>query len=384
MKRIDARKIADSLEIDAWSKQFSDGDQSLAKSLVGFLEFVSRDEYAEWVAEVLGQIAKKGNFSLYSVRKLTGELWTDKGEISSRPGVSQGSEDFVYSLASNFSRRDPLRIFEHSSIEGLKKNSIREIIFIDDSIGSGERVSKYVCAFLSHPTIRSWWSFGWLKLHVVSFARMIVGEKRIMKDLPGSDHPRRMHKKSNKISFYSKMAFSPDSIAARWGGQHKRALAFFDSELRLPRLVTHGVGDVAANLVFHHSVPDNIPGVFWSDGKGFTPLFGNRTLPAWAAELLEPQIRSSDVSSSNYRVTEELNRLLGIVSIGVKKPQSVARRLNCDERHASALLQNCIDAGLISATGRLRPRGRDILRQHNAIVATYNQQLYIPQSWCAQ
>lgn len=384
MRKIDPAKIALSADICTWSNQFSMQYQSLAKSLVASLDFVSRDDYSKWVLAELKQISQNAKVAIYSVRKLENDLWA-QDVIASRPGNSQGSEDLVYSLIANFTRDASVKGFDHPGVDVLRSQKIHDIIFVDDSIGSGERVSQFAKSFLKNKTIRSWWSLGLIKIHVVSFSRMKVGEQRIVAELPGSDHSCRVYPKRQKIFFYSAKVFNADWLESRWGKQHKRAMEFCKSEERLSIFVVLGIGNVMANMVFYHSVPDNIPGIFWSDGDGFTPLFGNRTLPNWAIELLEQPhtLSTENKGQNNSNLNGEMIRLLDLIKRGIRNLASIARGLNCDQRYAKALTSHAVDAGLISTSFRLSPAGKNYLAERKVEVAKHSQTMYIPQSWCA-
>ncbi|TFZ02978.1 hypothetical protein EZ313_17295 [Ramlibacter henchirensis] len=385
MRKLDPARIAVSEEIATWCAQFPASDRALAKSMVASLEFVSRDDYSGWLNGALQQIQQGKKLALYAVRKLDAGLWTPQGALSSRPGTSQGSEDFVYSLVANFCRRDPQQAFDHATIDELKLSKIHDIVLIDDSIGSGERVLNYLVAFLQNRTILSWWSFGWIRFHVVAYSRITSGEQRIITKLPGSDHYSRKYRKSTKVSFYSRRVFHSEWLESRWGKQYQHVLDFCDAEARLSAFVVRGVGNVMANLVFFHSVPDNIPGIFWSDAPGFQPLFGNRALPSWVLDLLDTSavIGGFNQAAEGSQLDSEIKKLLALVKRGVRSPASIARRFDCDQRYAKGLLTISVEAGLITPTHRLLPAGRDALLRSEAAIAEFDYTMYIPQSWCA-
>ena len=94
-------------EIIDWVSQFPVDKQTVAKSLLLHLEFISRDQYSEWLQNTINNLPSKEVYAIYSVRKLDKikpAVWDNQGKIVNRPGVSQGSEDFVYSLVSNLVR----------------------------------------------------------------------------------------------------------------------------------------------------------------------------------------------------------------------------------------------------------------------------------------
>src|SRR5690606_38134443 len=158
-------------EIRGWLSQFPEGQRSLAKLLLSRLQFVSGDTYAEWLRGVVALLPADQVHALYSVRKLEDDqacYWNEEGEPVTRPGSSLGSEDLVYSLISNQVRSSAGRLLDHPSPQELKNKKVRSYVLIDDSIGSGDRVAGFINAMLRHPTFLSWWSFGWIRIRVLS------------------------------------------------------------------------------------------------------------------------------------------------------------------------------------------------------------------------
>jgi len=95
------------------------------------------------------------------------------------------------------------RFLDHPGIDALKQSRVRNIVLIDDSIGSGQRVSDFINLLMKSKTVLSWWSYGLIQMHVVSFIRTHKAENRIRKYLLGSDHRKRVHRKSDKLHFWN-------------------------------------------------------------------------------------------------------------------------------------------------------------------------------------
>lgn len=117
-----------------------------------------------------------------------------------RPASSQGSEDFIYSLISSY-RKAHNNLFEHCSLDELRENKIKNLVLIDDAIGSGERVYSFINSMLNNKTFKSWWSLGLINFHVYSFTRNTNAQSNIIKNVIGSDHSTRKHRKSKKFIF---------------------------------------------------------------------------------------------------------------------------------------------------------------------------------------
>lgn len=385
LKRIPSSKIDASAEIQGWLAQFPEGQRATAKLMVSRLQFVSRDIYSTWLQRVFAALPTGKIYALYSVRKLEDELplWNERGEIVARPGDSLGSEDLVYSLVANLVRSNPKTLLDHSSIAELRGKQVHDYLLIDDSIGSGDRVSDFINAMLSHPTFLSWWSFGIVKIHVVSFARPREAEAKIIAKIKGSDHEQRKFRKSSKVDFTSEMVYETDWLEGRWGENYQQVIELCSSQTKIPKWARRGYGEVLANIVFYHSVPNNLPGSLWFTNDKWQGLMPGRAVPNWLLALIEHTPLVAPESSSS--ISDEMVRLLAFVKRGVRNSSSIAARLGVDHKYAVGLLSGAQEMGMLTPQVRITPAGLDQLKNANCTVAlpVWNRSLYTPTSWCA-
>lgn len=388
-KSLSPSKIDSSVEIQNWLSQFSINDQTFAKLLLSRLKFISRDKYSEWLNKtILSIIDKQFVFALYSVRKLSQSgnypsYWGNDKQVIYRPGESQGSEDLVYSLIANLVRANKDRLLDHPSLDGLKSNKVRQYILIDDSIGSGERISKFINSMLKHPTFLSWWNLGWINIHIVSFSRFHEAEKKIITNIRGKDNAKQKIRKSSKIKFHSELVYHQNWIKSRWGENYEPLIEFCQAQKQIPPKKRLGYGDVFSNLIFYHSVPNNTPGIIWAkkSKSKWEPLMPNRTVPTWLIELLE---NNNDKIITTSKLSNELLNAIMLIKKGIRNPTSLAQRLNTDTQYAKNLLEHMKMTGLINEHSRLTSRGLDIFHQKNIIsLQSWDYSMYIPNSWCA-
>ncbi|MBT2374404.1 phosphoribosyltransferase-like protein [Pseudomonas fluorescens] len=384
-KKLTLDAIESSLHIDGWLSQFSEIDVITAKMMLSRLQFVSRDTYAGWLRSAVSNLPKGEQHAMYSVRKLpkNSSLWDEKGDIALRPGESQGSEDLVYSLISNSKRAIGESLFDHPSLKVLRKNKIHSIILIDDSIGSGDRVSNFINSMLRNTTFLSWWSYGLIRFHILSYARQRQAEKYIISKVCGSDHSKRTYPKSSKISFKSEVVYSQSHPQSRWGDNYEQILELCKKVTKVSSKYRLGYGEVMANLIFHHSVPNNIPGILWSDSKKWHALFPRRAISEWLPPLLDS--KASHTSSQKNLVTPDIIRLLKLIKIGISSIDTLSERLTCDIPYAKALLSKAHRLKLVTDNNRLAWAGRNELRKDkaNEKVTIWDTTMYIPSSWCA-
>jgi hypothetical protein len=356
-------------------------------SILHHLRFVSRDDYTTWLKSKVDWLPKDKKYGVYAVRKFEKNptcLWDDSGNVIDRPGTALGSEDFVYSIIANIARPDEGSFIEHPSLDALKSNEVHDIVLLDDSIGSGERVEDFVSAMLRHKTFKSWWSYGFVRFHVISLARTLESEKRIIESLVGSDHGKRKYRKSSKIQFISEIVYSKYWLDRRWGTNYRNILALCDSIPEMTSFVRRGYGEVMGNIVFYHSVPDNLPGLLWCETGKWKPLFPERTVPDWLLQILNSSVtpKISGVTLSKV-IPSEMIDLLRLVKSGIRQETTIALRLGIDILIVKALLSNAKQSGFLNANKRITEAGVDILIKKFNPPTFYNRSLYIPKSWCA-
>ncbi len=386
LKQLSIEKIETSYEITQWLTQFSDSEQSFAKLILSKLIFVSRDEYTKWLLKAISSLPNNHKYALFSVRKLPKEnhiLWDSQGEIVDRPGCSLGSEDLVYSIISNLVRSNKDFLIEHPSLNELKRHKIHNYILIDDAIGSGDRVSEFINAMLSNPTFLSWWSLGIIKFTLLSFARTQGSECNIINKIRGSDHGIRKFRKSDKINFISEIVYNEKWLETRWGKQYDEVINLCHKKKQIKLWARLGYGEVLSNIIFYHSVPNNIPGMLWFTNKKWQGLMPDRAIPSWLLDLIENDYKQ-EISASSP-LSPEILKLLTLIKRGMRDKKSLALRLNIDCSYVENLIQYSETLGLLTTQKRLTKVGLDLLiaSKHIENNNVWDFSLYIPESWCA-
>ena len=382
--QLSPENISSSKEIQEWLHQFSVSDRSIATTALSRLKFISRDEYAYWIKSVLSELPNDDFHAIYAVRKFDEEeacYWNAEGKAIFRPAASQGSEDLVYSLISNAVRNSDTHFLDHPSLDELRSNKVRNLVLIDDSIGSGKRVSDFLRRMFQSPTLLSWWNLGWIKLTIIAFSRPRDSEEYIISRVPGGNHFRRKIRKSEKIDFISEIVFNKDWLEDRWGEKYREIVSICSQNKRVSKWARLGFGSVMANIVFYHSVPNNIPGILWfteMNGR-WNPIFKNRAIPDWLENILDGTGVLKDQSSTS----KEVIRLLAIIKNGVRSLVSIANRLNVDNKYAENLVRQAIGLGLLSENRRLTSVGYDVLmkEKNSQEVESWDYSLYTPTSW---
>lgn len=236
---------------------------------------------------------------------------------------------------------------------------------------------------LSHPTFRSWWSFGLAKIHIFSFSRPREAEANIITKIKGSDHGKRKYRKSAKVDFTSEIVYEAGWLKERWGENYEQVIQLCRGQTQIQKWARLGYDDVLANIVFYHSVPNNIPGVFWFSNDKWKALMPGRAVPDWLVAVIDqPQLVASGGASS---ISDDFVRLLVLVKRGVRSSRSIAARLCVDHKYVDGLLGSAREMGLLTPQTRLTAVGINSLKHAKSAIAlpVWNRSLYIPSSWCA-
>ena len=230
-----------------------------------------------------------------------------------------------------------------------------------------------------HPSFLSWWSYGKIRFHVVAFARNSQADKVIIDGLAGSDHPRRRYPKSKKIEFYSHRIYRADTLKERWGTQFKRIIDLCGSVNAIREDRRLGFGDTMSNIVFYHSVPNNIPGVVWVKNTNWRPLFPARVLPTWVIRLLD----SPKSVAAESKVPTSLVNLLRQIKRGVRTKISLSNELGFDIAVIDELILAARASGFLTESGRLTKVGAQVVWEagHSISQPEYDRSMYIPKKW---
>lgn len=376
--------VEHSSQVQVWLKQFQEGDRSTARDMLLKLNFVSRDTYAEWLKSELLSF-KSAPCGVYAVRKFDDtrhSIWDVTGECVTRPSSSLGSEDFVHSVIANVMKSKPKHIFDHPGLPTLKEKRVRNILLLDDSIGSGQRIAAFISLMMANKTFRSWWSFGWLRLHIIAFARTTEAEKRILESMPGSDHHVRKFRKTQKVHFHGVFTHDGSIWWKRWGDQASRIYELCKAQKDIPETFRLGFGETMANIVFYHSVPDTIPGVFWHKSKRWSPLFPERSLPTWLPALIDTP-RHNERPTGDVELSDHLLAVLQLAKKGLRSVSSVALAIGYDLVITQGLIRRATAYGLLTANGRLTEAGyRVLLRARRTAANSFDRSLYVPKFSC--
>lgn len=387
LKKLTYERIERSPEIQAWLEPFGE-DRTLAIEMLLHLRFVSRDTYAEWLKAAIDNVREE-KCAVFAVRKFDAEvqtIWDEEGKYRFRPAESLGSEDLVQSVIANLAKDNEDTIFDHPDVKTLRDQQVHQFVLIDDSIGSGKRVKGYLERLFNNKTIQSWWSYGRFRIVIIAFARVQEAEETVMEGIPGSDHSSRTYPRKQKVSFFGDRVYARDNLFQRWGPSYQQILRLCKNVEGVPRNRRRGYGNTMANIVFYHSVPNNLPGALWFQSESWNALFPQRSLPAWLPQLLDDHSTTTEPGepSTTVEPNEDMVLLLRLAKRGIRNEGSLAWHVGLDRNVVQALLAWMRLMNLLTPQNRITNAGRSYLGQRSRKQsAGFDQRLYIPQTWCA-
>ncbi len=197
--------------------------------------------------------------------------------------VEAGSESLCGNIIREFRTRHG-RSFDllspNSTLDDMRTKRCRSIVLVSDFAGSGDQVVKAANLLTRNATIRSWRSFGWVRIHVILLAATPLG-KKVVERARSVDHV--------SVLF---MAHNFESIG--WSDVQRNEVIRICRQYASPRLRSRyalGWNESKGLFLMQHSIPNNIPCVIWQDsGRGqrdaWSALLPRRTMPESLGRLL--------------------------------------------------------------------------------------------------
>lgn len=294
-----ARRLLDSFVLDSWTSARA----SLLELVQTEIDSALRAGPV-WVLPAMDSGDIRQAYELPSVEPLTAFQNYEPGmNIPSMPG----SEGLIGHLLRDVQGEGVLS--PKAPISELRKRRIRTIFVVSDTVETGGQVAKYVTSLLRNPTLKSWRSFGWIELVVLTYAMSREGQRVITAahDIDSLQFIRRAPT-IDSLSWARKDVEAARDLCARYG--------FGKTPL--------GYGGHAGLFGFQDRVPNTVPQVFRQRGSGWVPLFagkGGRQVPS---DLIRELIGSAPIPVSHDQVVAAARQER--LAISIRKQQRTSNR----------------------------------------------------------
>ena len=167
-----------------WLSNFYPEDEKIAAALLRRVVVVSREkifmEIKRKISEIIDEekiltptllIPARSSDFLREKKsiKILFEDYSTKHPISPTPG----SEGTIGNLVRDMCEKEKRKLINPSDVEcidDLRRKSVRSIVIVTDYIGSGEEAKNNIISIVKNKTIRSWMSYGLVKIYIVCYA----------------------------------------------------------------------------------------------------------------------------------------------------------------------------------------------------------------------
>lgn len=356
--------LADHPYAQKWLKQFDDYSANIAKTYLRSLILIPFAEFEHSISKLLVTLSdnNKSRVAAFSINKPSTKVANYKNKRA------QGtSADRVNHLLTNLERHHPKKIYNSPTIESMRKEKVKHIVYVDDIIGSGSRFCKHWKEHVSK-SIKSWISYKKIQVWIVTYVAHQLGIQNIINNISAI-----------KIDSINYNLLLPENHII-YDGKYTKLFSMYGSQTSKPN-ASLGYGDVMSYIIFQHGCPNNVPAFLWSNGQAWKALFPNRAIPSeiyecfevtdnsinaeilWGKKQYDLALKLLDLIEEGSQINKtHLITVLGLVSRGCSL-ENLHIALTLSNIELKALLKHCKEFELIDGDGRITGFGRDILNR---------------------
>lgn len=362
------QRLLDADQAIAWLDQFLDRDRIVATRLLESLILVEDSAFKDRLARLIRERVAKaaGCCAIFASREVHPASYfpanPDQRPDAVGGGAGVGSEGPVANLIRDIVRDIGPKALDHPSINIMRATKCREILLVDDLVGTGHRLKKFCNALYGHPTIRSWTSLGFLHFTGIVYAKTLRGERYVLKYSP----------------VRSVIASRTIGSGRRWwSNQDRKEMASlcrgYAPMTTRPGLPL-GIGEAFTCVVFQHKCPNTAPAILWASGRKWRGMFSDRPgfdFPVWEVQN-HPDLNHQSVLQSvgqhrlsrsdwpKYISSGGRLRMMTLAAVAkrITKPGILSDILDVEQQLAERSLDECVKAGWLTWEHRLTSAGR--------------------------
>jgi hypothetical protein len=373
----------------AWLSQFAFPDRPAAASLLDALTLMNDEQVATALRSLLADLPQhrsglRKRVALYAEREIAEatafkvELVPDndgrlrrraggrRGPAAVRPvrgSTRVGSEGWVAFIISQAIKTSPGIFLNHPGPDRLRsrRQPIGALAIVSDFIGSGTRVLTMLDKFWAVPSVRSWFSRGWISFYVVAAVGTREGlgavrNHRVKPEVLVQQVAPQLSEHKNRQTYHAWRTlietYGPERIggAGRWG-----------------------FGDSASLIAFSYGIPNNTPLILHGASERWRPLFsGAAPLDLRNAFRLQSSAErvklaaaaigidlAPDLSPPHAEMVVFLRAIRG--RWRTRAQTAIAEITGLTEPEVLAAMKRASDHGCLDARGRLTDAGQAAL-----------------------
>lgn len=360
----------------AWLSNFAPSDRAAAARLLDSLKFVSGTEFraamGDMIADHIDALSQIGPIALHPVRN--DKIFREDPFAGERGLIGAGSALIALNITEKIAEAYGPHVSLAPKLNELRDGRVRNIILIDDLIGSGRSVIECVNRWRANPTIRSWYSYRLIEFHLVAYSYCQVGYDNIAQ----SD--------VLKLENFRSHSIADDFSRTGWTPEEEQEIRRICYDYANNWRNAFGVGNAEALIVFDHTVPNNLPRILLQEkdksGNPWKPFFAlgsRRQDPAQAAELAgySPYTRRPHLTADGSGLVESeldiLDRDMATVLRAVESGLTLSRQIQqvtyLTDFQIRVLVDRARSLGLVGPRVALTASGFEWLRERRHEVA---------------
>ena len=379
-------------------EQFDRADQHIAKKFINSLIIISEHSFLNELSTVLDELTKHSTnlpAALYPVFEKKKNTSSSSFQEDGTPHMSEashvGSEGILQKFCRDYATSKK-NVYFNLSLKELKEKKIRSIICVDDIIASGKRMRIFIEWIYENKTIKSWYSFKWIKFLIVTYA---VTEKGLKGNyLYNNDTKTNAERKKRSKDIIKTLNIIPDeqikfSIKlddgrSFWTSKDKneiiRLCYKYAKKYNIPEKWILGFNKTFSTIMFPHGVPNTTPGIiWWGRNQKWNPLFPKNIFPAQIINFtklnldkVEKSLMSLSFAENRldfdtfFRVQNEDSKRLFLFLLCLSKRKKrisvISEMIELPITYVEKLRDKCLEYNWITSNLILTDRGRNVLK----------------------
>lgn len=356
-----------------WLANFTVDERRAAILLIDSLRIVSSSRFRIAMSDALRAMIAEflAPVGVYPVRELPGNISVPFPPLDLPYASLPGSEGLVGNVIREVVGRRPKfnLAASYDSLERLRRNKVRTLLLVDDYSGTGNQIVKYVDAWMRHPTIKSWHSYGAVRVHILLLAASAQAHHRL-----------------NSHRFVTSASYLERGLGfdtAPWtDGEREEIEALCRRYAHKPEYAL-GYGESRGLLALHHTIPNNLPHILWQAkcprARHWNPFFADRsaspqlqlelddyrleTDPTRIARIIRQEGLGKALDAQSNPTVRNFLMVLGAVESGFRDPMKIGDLLGLSLETTRLTLGACRSLALLNTANRLTDEGRSELRR---------------------
>jgi hypothetical protein len=244
--------LADTSRGKSWLRNFSADDAAVAARLLHAIRYFSDSQFRAEMKKLLtatynsAEQPKTAVFAIHSLPKNVGihyfECLPAHNSTECIPQPTAGSELIVLNILEKL--RSSQHFLVHPTVNEMRLARVRRIVLVTDQIVTGQEAQQYAQYIIRNPSIRSWMSFGWIEVEILSHS-ISNGALATL----GSNYP--VH-----FEYLAK-----DFETSGWSVRELEEVRDFCRRYTSASKEPLGRGDVESLQAYGHTVGNGLPGV---------------------------------------------------------------------------------------------------------------------------